>query len=89
MLCANATTQKSNRLSTEKSTAVVVEATNQSVGNVLAGTAVRGAGDGAVHVLPGLADEEVDAVAYPREQDEEDDDDDSDHVVLFHRGGLE
>ena len=37
-----------------------------------------------MHVCPGFADEEVDAVAYPREQDEEDDDDDGDHVVLFH-----
>lgn len=68
-----------NRLSAEKS---------RSVGNVLAGTAVRRAGDGAVHVLPGFADEIVDAVAYRRQQDEEDDDDDGNHVVLFHRGGL-
>jgi hypothetical protein len=67
----------------------VVEATSRSVGDVLAGTAVRGACDGAVHVLPGFADEEVDTVAYRREQDEEDDDDDGDHVVLFHRRGLE
>lgn len=39
-----------------------------------------------MHVLPGFADEKVDAVAYRRQQDEEDDDDDGDHVVLFHRG---
>ncbi|KAK0641046.1 hypothetical protein B0T16DRAFT_419010 [Cercophora newfieldiana] len=54
----------------------------------IARAAVRGAGDCAVDVAPGYANEVVDAEGYEGEDDEEDDDDDGDDVVLLHFGGL-